>query len=75
MLMDQTRLTLLGESPCLLQVLPDGQTGRVAFDEMGDRIHAEYRILNVQEKAGFNRRRKDYERGNLVGHYQYSKVL
>ena len=28
----------------LLQVLPDGITGRVAFDSMGDRIYAEYQV-------------------------------
>lgn len=32
------------------QVLIDGKTGRVAFDEHGDRTHAEYSIVNVQER-------------------------
>ncbi|XP_047491768.1 glutamate [NMDA] receptor subunit 1-like isoform X1 [Penaeus chinensis] len=32
------------------QVLIDGKTGRVAFDEHGDRTNAEYSIVNVQER-------------------------
>lgn len=31
------------------QVLTDGRTGKVAFDEHGDRTHAEYTVMNVQE--------------------------
>ncbi|XP_031848301.1 glutamate ionotropic receptor NMDA type subunit 1 isoform X2 [Nomia melanderi] len=31
------------------QVLPNGTTGRVAFDDNGDRIFAEYDIVNIQE--------------------------
>ena len=50
--------------PSLLQILPDGETGRVAFDAMGDRINAEYRVVNVQ--------RKDDKRE--VGTYDFSKV-
>ncbi|XP_011700722.1 PREDICTED: glutamate [NMDA] receptor subunit 1 isoform X2 [Wasmannia auropunctata] len=30
------------------QVLPNGSTGRVAFDDNGDRIYAEYDIINIQ---------------------------
>jgi len=30
------------------QVLPHGLTGRVAFDDNGDRIFAEYDIVNIQ---------------------------
>ncbi|KAL0125171.1 hypothetical protein PUN28_004363 [Cardiocondyla obscurior] len=30
------------------QVLPHGSTGRVAFDDNGDRIFAEYDIINIQ---------------------------
>ena len=44
--------------------MPDGETGRVAFDAMGDRINAEYRVVNVQ--------RKDDKRE--VGTYDFSKV-
>ena len=33
------------------QTLPDGTTGRVAFDEMGDRIYAEYQVVNVQSSS------------------------
>ncbi|CAL4247928.1 unnamed protein product, partial [Meganyctiphanes norvegica] len=31
------------------QTLPQGLTGKVAFDENGDRVNAEYEIINVQE--------------------------
>ncbi|KAG7209089.1 hypothetical protein KM043_015236 [Ampulex compressa] len=31
------------------QVLPHGATGRVAFDDNGDRIFAEYDIINIKE--------------------------
>ena len=34
----------------LEQVLKEGLTGKVAFDENGDRINAEYDIINVQER-------------------------
>ena len=30
------------------QVLDDGLTGKVAFDESGDRINAEYDVINIQ---------------------------
>ncbi|CAH0555800.1 unnamed protein product [Brassicogethes aeneus] len=32
------------------QVLLNGETGKVAFDDQGDRINAEYNIVNVQRK-------------------------
>ena len=53
------------------QTLPDGTTGRVAFDEMGDRIYAEYQVVNVQSDK--------YRSSNpsskvVVGHYRYSNV-
>ena len=41
----------------------DGTTGRVGFDEMGDRIYAEYQIVNMQRK-----------RKVTVGYYNYSNV-
>lgn len=31
------------------QVYKDGHTGKVAFDNNGDRIYAEYDIVNVKE--------------------------
>ena len=45
------------------QTLADGTTGRVGFDEMGDRIYAEYQIVNMQRK-----------RKVTVGYYNYSNV-
>ena len=48
------------------QTLPDGTTGRVAFDEMGDRIYAEYQVVNVQSSSK--------EKRVVVGHYKYSNV-
>lgn len=44
-------------------------TGRVAFDSMGDRIYAEYQVINVQEDP-----RSKKARRAIVGNYQYSKV-
>ena len=45
-----------------------GETGRVAFDEMGDRMFAEYEIINVQKQSG-------RARANVtVGHYKYDLV-
>ena len=32
----------------MFQVLPDGKTGRVAFDSMGDRIYAEYQVCSYK---------------------------
>jgi hypothetical protein len=32
------------------QVLMNGETGKVAFDDQGDRISAEYNIVNIQRK-------------------------
>lgn len=46
------------------QVLLDGLTGKVAFDDNGDRINAEYQVININ-----SRRQK-----NAVGKYAYSKV-
>ncbi|KAK0183412.1 hypothetical protein PV327_001458 [Microctonus hyperodae] len=44
------------------QVLQKGATGRVAFDDNGDRIFAEYDIVNI----------KDYRNKVSVGQYVYS---
>lgn len=33
------------------EVLSDGATGKVAFDDNGDRIFAEYDIINIQENG------------------------
>ena len=51
------------------QTLPDGTTGRVAFDEMGDRIYAEYQIVNMQKSGRSNQVQKV-----TVGYYNYSNV-
>ena len=51
------------------QILPDGLTGRVAFDGMGDRIYAEYEVINLQ-----NDPRNNFAREVNVGNYKYSKV-
>lgn len=32
------------------QVLINGETGKVAFDDQGDRINAEYEIVNIQRR-------------------------
>ena len=32
-------------------MLSDGATGKVAFDDNGDRIYAEYDIINIQENG------------------------
>ena len=45
------------------QTLASGTTGRVGFDEMGDRIYAEYQIVNMQRKQKVT-----------VGYYNYSNV-
>ena len=49
------------------QTLADGTTGRVAFDEMGDRIYAEYQVVNVQTDIGLASKKA------VVGYYNYSK--
>ena len=46
------------------QILENGATGRVAFDDNGDRIFAEYDIVNIQ-----NNNQKV-----SVGQYFYSAV-
>lgn len=46
------------------QVLMNGETGKVAFDDQGDRINAEYEIVNIQ-------RRKSQV---AVGKYLFIKV-
>lgn len=46
------------------QVLDKGATGRVAFDDNGDRIFAEYNVVNIKERG---------EKGT-VGQYIYSAV-
>ena len=51
------------------QTLPDGTTGRVAFDEMGDRIYAEYEVVNVQTDF-----RSRTSKKSVVGYYNYSNV-
>ncbi|KYN41066.1 Glutamate [NMDA] receptor subunit 1 [Trachymyrmex septentrionalis] len=48
------------------QVLPHGSTGRVAFDDNGDRIFAEYDIVNIQYTGLDNNRTQ-----MSVGQYFY----
>ncbi|KAE8739666.1 hypothetical protein FOCC_FOCC014824 [Frankliniella occidentalis] len=45
------------------QELLDGQTGKVAFDENGDRVNAEYDVVNVKEN----------QIQEAVGHFVYSR--
>jgi ABC-type branched-subunit amino acid transport system substrate-binding protein len=45
------------------QTLVNGSTGNVAFDDNGDRINAEYDIINVQNQTQIS-----------VGQYHYSNV-
>lgn len=52
------------------QTLADGTTGRVAFDEMGDRIYAEYQVVNIQTDA-----RSRTSKKAVVGYYNYSNDL
>jgi len=56
-------------APSRSQVLPDGRTGRVAFNSMGDRINAEYKVVNMHSD-----RRSSFAKGVEVGTYRYSKV-
>ncbi|XP_044593390.1 glutamate [NMDA] receptor subunit 1 isoform X1 [Cotesia glomerata] len=44
------------------QVLEKGATGRVAFDDNGDRIYSEYNIVNIQEEGV----------RNSIGQYYFS---
>lgn len=46
------------------QVLQKGATGRVAFDDNGDRIFAEYDVINI----------KEHREQIPVGQYVYSPV-
>ncbi|XP_071552097.1 glutamate [NMDA] receptor subunit 1-like isoform X2 [Panulirus ornatus] len=52
------------------QVLKNGLTGKVAFDENGDRINAEYDVINIQEFNETGVMRKDHV---PVGQYKYNK--
>lgn len=52
----------------LQQVLPHGSTGRVAFDDNGDRIYAEYDIINIQYASPNNKTQVS------VGQYFYPAV-
>ena len=49
----------------VLALLYLGRTGRVAFDEMGDRMFAEYEVINIQKSS---------KNGIQVGQYKYDKV-
>ncbi|KAK8745538.1 hypothetical protein OTU49_000250 [Cherax quadricarinatus] len=54
----------------LEQVLKNGLTGKVAFDENGDRINAEYDVINIQELNNTGVLRKEHL---PVGQYIYNK--
>lgn len=45
------------------QVLINGETGKVAFDDQGDRINAEYNIANIQQG-----------KQKIVGQYFFNRV-
>ena len=47
------------------QVLLNGQTGKLAFDNNGDRLFSEYEIINIDRN----------EQPVRVGQYFYSKVI
>ncbi|XP_034243421.1 glutamate [NMDA] receptor subunit 1 isoform X2 [Thrips palmi] len=47
------------------QELLDGQTGKVAFDENGDRVNAEYDVVNIKEN----------QVQEAVGHYLFSREV
>ena len=51
------------------QILPNGLTGHVAFDGMGDRIHAEYKVINIKLDQ-----RNNFAQPAEVGLYKYSEV-
>ncbi|XP_045620957.1 glutamate [NMDA] receptor subunit 1 isoform X3 [Procambarus clarkii] len=55
----------------LEQVLKNGLTGKVAFDENGDRINAEYDVINIQEFNETTGLRKEHV---PVGQYKYNKT-
>lgn len=55
----------------LEQVLKEGLTGKVAFDENGDRINAEYDIINIQEFNETDGLKKEHV---PVGQFIYNKV-
>lgn len=42
-----------------------GHTGQVAFDDNGDRINAEYEVVNTREEKG----------GKVVGRFFYDEVI
>ena len=53
------------------QTLTDGRTGTVAFDENGDRINAEYEIINIQYSSSNEIFGKEHVN---VGGFQFNKV-
>lgn len=42
-----------------------GDTGQVAFDDNGDRMYAEYDVINIRE----------HQRKKIVGSLQYDEVI
>ncbi|KAK7084640.1 Glutamate receptor ionotropic, NMDA 1 [Halocaridina rubra] len=51
-----------------MQVIYDGETGKVAFDAQGDRIFAEYTLMNVKENKKAQFGSNDLQ---TVGEYSY----
>lgn len=50
------------------QEMMNGETGKVAFDDQGDRINAEYNIVNIQKD------RNGQKVHNVTGKYHFQKV-
>lgn len=46
------------------QVILNGATGKVAFDDQGDRINAEYEVVNIQHR----------QQHKQVGKYYFNRV-
>ena len=61
---------------CRLELCPEirliwhFRTGRVAFDAMGDRVFAEYKIINIRRDSGNGARTKLV----TVGNFSYNNV-
>ena len=51
----------------------EGRTGRVAFDAMGDRVFAEYKIINIKRTAGAGP--SSTPKQVTVGNYSYHNVI
>lgn len=57
------------------QVLLNGATGKVAFDDQGDRINAEYDVVNIQQQTErFYPNRQYNNTLTRVGKYYFNRV-